>query len=154
MRMLILVGWLLLPVGFGIWHLGPGQERMQLDDVGKLLAEADRLARAEDFAGAAELYEEALKQLPAERTAECRRIRLERAKAQMQASKLPEAHEDLKALCEELQGDEKAPAKLLAEARSALAQSQYYMTWLMRLEGEPRTSGSRRSRRPARRIAC
>ena len=27
---------------------------------------------------------------------------------------------------------------LLAEARSALANSQYYMTWLMRLEGQPR----------------
>ncbi|MGC3971758.1 MAG: hypothetical protein QM775_31775 [Pirellulales bacterium] len=31
----------------------------------------------------------------------------------------------------------KAPADLLASARQSLAVSQYYTTWLMRLEGEP-----------------
>ena len=63
------------------------------------------------------------------------RLRLERAKAQMLAKKLPEASGELKSLVDELSADPTADPKLLAEARSAMANSQYYMTWLMRLEG-------------------
>ena len=66
-----------------------------------------------------------------------RRVRLERAKAQMLARQLPAAHADLKALVEELK-DGGTDGVLLTEAREALANSQYYMTWLMRLEGQPR----------------
>jgi hypothetical protein len=111
---------------------------MRLDDVAGALRAADAHVAAEEWAEAAERYDEALRLLPAERTAEARRIRLERAKAQILGRKLPEAHQDLKALVEELKADPAADAKLLAGARSALANSQYYMTWLMRLEGEPR----------------
>jgi hypothetical protein len=136
--MLILVAWLLLPMGFGIWHYGPGQERVQLDAVAKLLSQADEAAREEKWAEAVELYDQALKGLPGDRVTAARRIRLERAKAQMQAQQLPSAHQDLKLLCEEMQDDEKPDTKLLAEVRSALGQAQYYMTWLMRLEGQPR----------------
>jgi hypothetical protein len=137
MRTLLIAAWLLLPVGFGIWHYGPGQERVQLDEVARLLAEAERAAAAGEWAAAAAGYDEALKLLPPAKVAEARRVRLERAKAWMLSSQLPAAHADLKTLCEELQDDTGAPPKLLAEARSALAQSQYYMTWLMRLEGLP-----------------
>jgi hypothetical protein len=138
MRTLILVGWLLVPIGFGIWHQGPGQDRLKLDAVGKMLAEANRLVQAEEWGEAVEWYDEALKQLPPDRVSESQSIRLEKAKAQMMARQLPEAHQDLKNLCEELQSEEPAQEKLLADARSALAQAQYYMTWLMRLEGQPR----------------
>jgi hypothetical protein len=137
MRMLLLVGWLILPLGVGIWHYGPGQDRVRLDEAAGLLAEAERHAAAGAWADAVEKYEEALKRLPADRVAEVRRVRLERAKAQMLARQLPAAHADLKALVEELK-DGGADAVLLAEAREALANSQYYMTWLMRLEGQPR----------------
>src|SRR5262249_9501278 len=151
MRVLLLAGWLLGPVGFGIWHYGPGQERMQLDDVARGLAPADRHAAAGEWAQAAERYDEALRLLPAAKVSEGQRVRLERAKAQMLARQLPAAHTDLGALCEELQGDARPDPKLLAEVRSALAQSQYYMTWLMRLEGlprdvwEPETEGARQT---------
>jgi hypothetical protein len=138
MRTLILVGWLLVPVGFAIWHHGPGQERMQLDAVAKVLAEADRCVSEEEWADAIAYYDEALKSLPPGHYAEARRIRLEKAKAQMKGQQLPEAYAALNALCEDLQADEKADPKLLAETRSALAQAHYYVTWLMRLEGEPR----------------
>jgi hypothetical protein len=138
MRTLILVGWLLVPVGFGIWHYGPGQERMQLDAVAKTLAEADRCVGAEEWADAIALYEDALQRLPAGKEGEAQRIRLEKAKAQMKGQQLPEAYAALQSLCDDLQADEKAPPKLLAETRSALAQAHYYVTWLMRLEGEPR----------------
>jgi hypothetical protein len=137
MRMLLLLGWLLLPIGFGIWHYGPGQDYQTLDDVSDLLARADERAKSEEWAKAVELYDEALKRLPPSKVAEARRIRLEKAKAQMMAAGLPEALADLRTLTDELQG-ESADRKLLAEARSALAQAHYYMTWLMRLEGLPR----------------
>lgn len=138
MRTLVLVGWLMVPVGVLAYHYGPGQERMRLDDVAGLLRAADRQAADEDWAAAAQTYGEALRLLPADRVPESRRIRLERAKAQMLARQLPEAHADLKTLVDELKQDGKSDPQLLAEARSTLANSQYYLTWLMRLEGEPR----------------
>jgi hypothetical protein len=135
MRILVLAAWvLLLPVALA-YHLGPGQAQKALDAAAARLAEADRLAAANDHAAAVERYDEALKLLPAERTTEARKIRLERAKAMMLAKKLPEAHADLKALVDELQEDPAADPRMLTEARSVLANSQYYMTWLMRLEG-------------------
>jgi hypothetical protein len=135
MRILVLAAWLLLlPVAFA-YHLGPGQTQKTLDATAIKLAEADRLAAAEDYAAAVEAYDEALKLLPQDRKVEARSIRLERAKAMMLAKKLPEAHADLKALVDELQEDPAADAKVLAEARSVMANSQYYITWLMRLEG-------------------
>jgi hypothetical protein len=135
MRMLLLVGWLLVPVGVGIWHYGPGQEKVQLDAVADVLARADRHAAAGEWAEAVREYDEALKMLPEGKVAAARRIRLERAKAQMLAHQLPGACEDLKNLVEELKDDPNVVPGLLAEARSAQAQAQYYLTWLMRLEG-------------------
>jgi hypothetical protein len=135
MRILLLAAWLLmLPVAFA-YHLGPGQARMTLDATAAQLAAADRCAGEKDYAAAVDKYDQALKLLPADRKADARRIRLERAKAMMLAKKLPEAHADLKALVDELQEDPGAEAALLAEARSVMANSQYYVTWLMRLEG-------------------
>ena len=138
MRVLFLVGWLLVPVGVGLWHYGPGQEQMKLDTVAEILARADQCVAAEKWADAVEQYDEALKLLPADKVREQRRIRLEKCKAQMLAHQLPDAHAELRTLVEELQGDPGTPTDLLAEARRAQAQSQYYMTWLMRLEGQPR----------------
>jgi hypothetical protein len=138
MRALILVAWLMIPVGLGIWHYGPGQEHLQLDEVGGILAQADHLAAAGEWTDAAAQYDEALRRLPADRVAESQRIRLERAKAWMNAKQLPSAHADLQTLVEELKSDAKADPRFVNDARAALANSQYYMTWLMRLEGQPR----------------
>ncbi|MGL4551430.1 MAG: hypothetical protein ACRC33_09605 [Gemmataceae bacterium] len=137
MRLVVLMMWLLAPVAFGVWHFGPGQDRMRMDEVGDLLARADRLAAGEEWQDALKAYQDALERLPADRVDVSRRVRLARAKAQMQSAQLPAAHQELQALCEELQS---APdsTKLLADARSALAQSAYHMTWLMRVEGLPR----------------
>lgn len=135
MRLILILGWMLVPIGFGIWHYGPGQEHVQLDDAAGLLRQAATAASAEDFAEAERLYTEALKLLPAGKGNESRRVRLEIARVQMQCSKLPTAHNDLKVLVDELERAQDGNPELLADARSSLAQSQYYMTWLMRLEG-------------------
>jgi hypothetical protein len=135
MRILCLSAWLLLvPVALA-YHYGPGQAQQKLDATAKNLAEAQRLAAAEDYAVAVEAFNDALKVLPDGHSESARKIRLQRAKAQMLAKQLPEAHADLTALVDELSGDTSADPKLLADARATLANSQYYLTWLMRLEG-------------------
>src|SRR6516165_8784119 len=134
MRILLLSAWLLLvPVALA-YHFGPGQTQQKLDSTAKKLAEAQKSAPAE----AVEAFTEALKLLPDGHADEARKIRLQRAKVQMLAKQLPEAHADLVSLVDELSGDAAADPNLLAEARSVLANSQYYLTWLMRLEGLPR----------------
>src|SRR3954469_17457512 len=101
MRALIVAGWLLVPVGVGIWHYGPGQEQVRLDEVSRSLEQADRHAAAGEWPAAIERYDEALRQLPSAKVGEARRVRLEKAKVQMRARQLPEAHGELKVLCEE-----------------------------------------------------
>jgi hypothetical protein len=137
MRTLLLVGWLMVPIGVGIWHYGPGQERVQLDVAAQLLSEAEHCSAEGDWVTAAAKYEEALQRLPSSMVAENRRVRLLRAQAQMHAKQLPTANAELETLVEELKNDPGADPKLLSAARGALANSQYYMTWLMRLEGQP-----------------
>lgn len=150
-RILLLTGWLLVPVAAVAYHMGPGQEQKALDEVAKHLRAAESAAAESDYSGAIDEYNGALKALPEGRAAEGRKIRLEKAKAQMLARQLPEAHSDLKVLVDELSGDAAADSKLLADARSTLANSQYYMTWLMRLEGlgrdawEPEAEASRQT---------
>jgi hypothetical protein len=50
-------------------------------------------------------------------------------------SKLPDARRDLEALVGELEADASADPALATDARDALANAQYYTTWLLRLEG-------------------
>jgi hypothetical protein len=135
MRTLVLLGWLMVPVLFGAYHYGPGQEKLRLDDVARVLADADRLATSEQWQAASAKYEEALAMLPEGRVDESRRVRLQRAKVQMFANQLPEASVGLQELVDQLQDDKAADHKLRDEARETLANAQYYMTWLRRLEG-------------------
>src|SRR5262245_39136384 len=101
MRMLLLIGWLMVPVAVAAWHYGPGQEQLVLDEAAALLRQADSQAAAKEWAEAAATYEEALRLLPHEKSGEIRRVRLERAKAQMLAKQLPQAHKDLQGLVDE-----------------------------------------------------
>ena len=94
--------------------------------------------RAEQWGPAIEKYEAAIKRLSKDQRAASYRGRLELAKARMHASQLPKARADLDELVAELRRDESADAELQREARAALASAQYYMTWLLRLEGEAR----------------
>ena len=144
--------WLTLPVAAYAYHMGPGQEHMRLDEVAALIesadfhvAEAERIAAidgdeaaVEEWTSAEADYAEALDLMPAERVPEIRRLKLERAKAQMFISKLPIANGTLAGMVTELQDDPAADPELLADVQRTFATSQYYMTWLQRLEGAPR----------------
>lgn len=140
MRILLVVIWLLIPVGAFAYHLGPGQSEMKRDQVSLLLLEADEFAQNEEWSEAAPLYKKAIELLPEDEIVAQRRARLELAKCQVNDRGLAEANESLKVLVNELMEDETAQPELLADARTALANSQYYITWLMRLEGRSRES--------------
>lgn len=138
MRGAFLCLWLLVPAVVAAYHFGPGQDRLRLDDAAGYLAQADAQVNAKAFDAACESYDAALAMIPAANVAAIRRVRLERAKTQMLASRLPEAYDELYTLGEELAADDTASRELVAGTRNAIAGSQYYMTWLMRLEGRPR----------------
>ncbi len=152
MRRLLLFAWLLLPVAAGAYHYGPGQVELRTDAAASAAERAEALASearaiaARDgddaarstWGSAVEAYGEALAALPPGHDAEGRALRLELAKARMFVSQLPEAHRDLIALVEEFDSLPDVHAAQAAEARAALANAQYYRTWLMRLEGAPR----------------
>lgn len=139
MRKFALAIWLMLPVLVGAYHYGPGQEQLKLDETTALLQQADQHAEAEQWKEAVATYESALALLPKGHDEVRQRVRLERAKAMMFCSELPAANSELLMLVDEMQQkkDESDP-EVLTEARAALANSQYYRTWLMRLEGLPR----------------
>jgi hypothetical protein len=165
MRRLLLCLWLTVPVAAGAYHMGPGQDRMRLDEAVHLIGQAETHAAlavelaatdgdiaAEDaWIEAEAAYTQALMLLPRDRTHERRSATLERSKCLMFISKLPEACGDLQGLVDEMRADADAQPTVLSDARRSLANAQYYMTWLMRLEGrtrdewEPRLEAARQS---------
>ena len=136
MRKLLILVWLLVPVVGAAYHYGPGQKRLVLDDAAALFAAAESQVAAKDWATAVETYGQLLELLPGDEVHLQRRAMLERAKAQMFVGQLPTAHRDLQGLVDEVEQDPAATPEELNGARDALANAQYYMTWLMRLEGE------------------
>jgi tetratricopeptide (TPR) repeat protein len=138
MRGVLIAVWLLVPVLAAAYHYGPGQQQMQLDDVQALLSAARADVAQGQHAKAAEAFSEVLEKLPAEHQAEAQRVRVERAKALLQSQQLPKAFDELTLLVPELQKDPKTDPAVLADARQALANAQYYVTWLERLEGDAR----------------
>jgi len=138
MRVLLLLAWIMTAVMAVFYHGGPGQQRLLLDDIDQSLKRAEQYVAAGNWSGADQEYERALTLLPTDRQQEIYQVRLQRAKAQMQIAELPEANLELSILVDELRDDKDVPAELMNDAQEALANSQYYMTWLMRLEGLPR----------------
>lgn len=152
MKKLLLFAWLLAPVAGVAYHYGPGQDRLRDDEAASAAERAHELASSARETAAAQgdgaarslwaeaerAYAEALAALPNERVAEARVLRLEQAKAQMFVSQLPEARRSLEGLVAELAADPTVAPELLDDARGALANAQYYTTWLMRLEGAAR----------------
>jgi hypothetical protein len=136
MRKIFIVFWLLLPVVVMAYHYGPGQERMIVDDAAAELAQGEQFAKEQQWAPAVEKYDRVLQLLPKDKLGEMRRVRLAKAKAQMFIGQMPSAHQDLNVLVDEM--TKAGDPEILKEARSALANSQYYLTWLMRLEGVPK----------------
>ncbi len=139
MRTAALVLMLILPAVAVAYHYGPGQALLALDDAAIHVQRAEAAVKAERFAKAIETYDAALARIPADRADLSRQVKLERAKARMSNKELPEAYDELLALKDETDSAS-APvsAAFATDLRKTIANAQYYMTWLMRLEGEPR----------------
>jgi len=135
MRHILLVTWLLLPIGAWAYHEGPGQDRLALDEADAVLLAAHAAAEGGRWKDAIAGYEQALAKLPKDQEALSQRLRLEVNKSRMHAHGLGTAREELEALVDQLVAEPKTDATLLADARQALARSQFFTTWLMRLEG-------------------
>lgn len=135
MRILLIVGWLFVGLGGTIFHFGPGQQHLEVDKVNLVLNDARECVANEQWIDAVDKFNEVLADLPGDKVTESRSVILEKAKCQMMAAKLPEARETLEGLLDDVRNDETSDRKFTADVQSALANSQYYMTWLMRLEG-------------------
>src|SRR5262249_10895253 len=141
-----------VPLAAAAYHFGPGQQLLRVDRAASLLASGDRASAAArataasngddaahgQWGEAAVAYAEALEMLPPERVHEIRLARLGRDNAQMFLGQMPDARSDLESLVGDLAADAHADRDVLARARASLANAQYYMTWLKRLEGAPR----------------
>ncbi|MFK7741769.1 MAG: hypothetical protein AB8H80_15730 [Planctomycetota bacterium] len=142
MRNILLVGWLVLPIGAWAYHEGPGQDLVALEDADVVIQAAHDAAADGEWTTAIAKYNDAIALLPDNPDARdeslSQRLRLELNKARMQAAGLPVAREELETLVEQMQEDG-SDAQLLGEAREQLARAQFYTTWLMRLEGQDRT---------------
>lgn len=142
MRNILLVGWLLLPIGAWAYHEGPGQDRLALEQTDVVVQAARDAVANEKWPEAVRRYEEAIAKLPRTEGADLqsveRRLRLELNKARMQASGLPTARLELAELVEQMAKEPAGDAAMLDEARQALARSQFFTTWLKRLEGVTR----------------
>lgn len=137
MRAFLILCWLTVPFLAWAYHVGPGQERLKLDEASQLLTQAKAATTSKDFVSANALYSLAFSKLPEEQKSESYSIRLALAKSQLESDQLPEARAALETLLSEIEKDPKADPKVIDGARETLANSQYYMTWLMRLEGKP-----------------
>ena len=138
MRKIFIALWFLLPVAVAAYHFGPGQERVSLDKAEAWILKAQAQAEGLEYEEALASYDSALSFIPDGEKNVVRCVQLEKAKLQMNCSRLPDAYNSLTTLMDDLGGETAAPEKLVAETREALANSQFYMTWLMRLEGLPR----------------
>ncbi|MCA9212571.1 MAG: hypothetical protein KDB27_05880, partial [Planctomycetales bacterium] len=126
MRKIAILVWCLLPIVALAYHLGPGQQKMILEDASDALHQAETYVASQQWDKAVVAFDLALSNLSKDKVDESRRIRLEKAKAQMFAAQLPAASTDLKALVDELvdesnESEAVADPDLLNEARAALA---------------------------------
>lgn len=131
--------WLVIPAISVAYHYGPGQRGLVMDEAGLMVAAVNHYSVQEDWSKTIELCEKTLETLPEEETHLRRRVVLEKAKAQMMASQLPNARNALINLMDEIAPDPEETNSFKDDVRQSLANSEFYMTWLMRLEGLPRS---------------
>lgn len=153
MRVFLISAWLFVGMAGLIFHLGPGRELEKQDQVNHVLTQAKLDVSQQRWDQAIDHYSQALDILPTQQKATAYRLRLEKSKAQMMASQLPEARLALESLLSEIENDVELPeadrSSITQDTRQSLASSQYYVTWLMRLEGlgreewEPEIEASR-----------
>lgn len=135
MRVLFIIAWLFIGLAAGIYHYGPGQKKLEMDQVDSMLTQARTNVSLKDYSAAISQFDAIMTELPANKRNLSQRLQLEKAKAQMHAAQLPEARDGLESLLTDLRSEAEPDQQLIMETQNALANAQYYRTWLMRLEG-------------------
>ncbi|MEM6364471.1 MAG: hypothetical protein AAF745_08595 [Planctomycetota bacterium] len=144
MRLFLVLCWMTIPLLAWAYHVGPGQQNLALDDASYRVQQAKRFESEQDFGSAVNAYGEALSLLQEanqsdQATHQHFEVRLAMAKAQMQNKQLPEARYALQSMLDEMEDRKDLDSDLVSDTRQSLASAQYFMTWLMRLEGLPET---------------
>ncbi|MDP1560910.1 MAG: hypothetical protein Q8M16_05900 [Pirellulaceae bacterium] len=153
MRVWVVVAWLFVGLAGVVFHLGPGRELEKNDGLNANLTRARLNVETENWGEAIDSFDQAIAGLSEQQLDMHRQLRLEKAKAQMMDSQLPEARLALDALMQEIMEGGAGETKIAQETRLALASAQYYVTWLMRLEGvgreewEPEVEAARQNYR-------
>lgn len=153
MRIWMVVAWLFVGLAGVVFHLGPGRELEKNDVLNANVTRARLNVETENWGEAIDSFDQAIAGLSEQHLDMQRQLRLEKAKAQMMDSQLPEARLALDALMQELMEAGAGETKIAQETRLALASAQYYVTWLMRLEGvgreewEPEVEAARQNYR-------
>ena len=135
MRALFIIAWLFIGLAAIIFHYGPGQKQLEMDQVDLMLKQARTNVSLEAYPEAIEQFDAIISELPVSQQNLAQRVQLEKAKAQMFAAKLPDARNSLETLLTTLRSEDEPDQELIQETQNTLANAQYYRTWLMRLEG-------------------
>lgn len=137
MKKTMLCIWLSLPVFGFLYHMTAGEAHGRMDQLGSHLRMGRRLAAQELWQPAISQFDHAAELVPSDDSALQTRLRLEKAIAGIEGAGLPDSAAELKKMLTEITANDASPATRSLEnpVRESLARSQYYLTWLMRLEG-------------------
>jgi tetratricopeptide (TPR) repeat protein len=133
-KRLFLACWCLLPIGLIAYHYGPGQRDLARNQAAEQLKLAHAAESAGEWREAVLAYDRALSALPPDDQVARTRLQIARFEARTWAGELPEAIVDLEDALTVMR--DKQP-QLETELRARLAAGEYYLGWLMRLEGAP-----------------
>jgi len=130
--------WLCVPLLALAYHFGPGKELLSRDLLQDEIDAAYAHVEREEYADAVDALEALLQKLGSGDEALRLKVRLQLAQTRMFNSQLPQAHQELEQLVAELEEKSEADPGIVKDARTALASSQFFMTYLMKLEELPR----------------
>src|SRR4051794_25792644 len=140
MRKLLVVLWILIPVGLLAYHYGPGQERLARDRAARQLRLAHAAETRDDWRAANVAYGQALVDLPNSDVDARLAVKLAQAQARMYVGELPEATQDVEGLLDDALRDSKDVA-LQDQIRSTAGSMHYYVGWLRRRGGAEKDGG-------------
>ena len=129
---LLIFLWALAPVALLAYHFGPGQAGLAREEARASIRAALNFEAGQQWQQAIDAYNDALAALPETETAKRQQLQLARANARIYVGELPEAMLSMEHLLDETAKG--SDSELESKVRSSLANAQYHIGWLMRLE--------------------
>lgn len=137
MRKYLVLFWLLLPLPVVVVHFGRGQEWLALDMADDQIRLAQDAEKRKDWKLADELYQNAAKLLPRDKTDLKLRVNLAQVRVRYGMGDGPAAIDMVDNLMEDRTFAD-MPAAFHRETRAMAGRIHYYAAWVMRLEGASR----------------